>query len=367
MNIPIFKPQNELNQIKDLHQKIQKLLDSGVFIGGNYVETLEDNLKTFLGMKYISTLNSGSDALYFSLKALNLKKNDEVIIPSFTYYATLSSVLRVGAKPVFADIENNSFCISLATLNKVVTSQTRCIIPVNLFGYSPDMNNIKDFANKNEIYIVEDNAQGFGSRDFDGQLLGTFGEINAFSNYPSKILGGIGDGGFVATNDKNYFSNINIYKNQGQNKPYNHVQIGYNSRLDSINALVLNEKLKIFSSIEKSRNKFKTFYENLFKDYEIVETFNTKSKNTLLNYFTLVLPSEIRDSFQKKLFDLNIQSTVYYKKPLHMQPVIKSATNNLSNTELISKKVLSLPFYSFPDEDDLSYLEENITKVIKSF
>jgi len=367
MNIPIFKPQNELNQINDLHIKIQKLLEGGVFIGGSYVETLEENLKKFLGMKYISTLNSGSDALYFSLKALNLKKNDEVIIPSFTYYATLSSVLRAGAKPVFADIESNSFCISLATVSKVVTSQTRCIIPVNLFGYSADLNNIKDFANKNEIYIIEDNAQGFGSRDIKGQLLGTIGEVNAFSNYPSKTLGGIGDGGFVATNSKNLFEKINIYKNQGQNKPYNHVQIGYNSRLDSINALVLNEKLKIFSSIEKSRNKFRTFYENLFEDKQIVKTLNIESKDTLLNYFTILLPSEIRDSFQKKLLDLNIQSIVYYKKPLHLQPIIESETNNLSNTELMSKKALSLPFYSFPNEDELSYLEENIKKVIKSF
>ena len=187
MFIPIAKPENDYLAIPNLEKNFIKEFKSGIYVGGDNIKEFESNLSKFLKVKYVSSVNSGTDALYLSLKALGLGKNDEVIIPSFTYVATLEAVLRVGSTPIFADIDENSYCISSKTVSDVVTDKTKCIIPVHLYGYNSDSENIYKFASKNNIFIVEDSAQSFGSKNLNGEYLGSIGNTGAFSNYLRRL------------------------------------------------------------------------------------------------------------------------------------------------------------------------------------
>ena len=296
-------------------------------------------------------MNSGTDALILSLIAIGVGSGDEVIVPSFTYFATVEAVMQVNATPIFADIEKDSYCISLNSIKKLVSKKTKCIIPVHLYGYDADIENIVNYAHKNGIKVIEDTAQAFGSKSKNGKYLGTFGDINAFSNFPSKTLGGIGDGGFITTNSDELYKKIYMLKNHGQIGTYNHEIIGVNSRLDSLNAFVLNEKLKIFSNISKSRKEFTKFYLDIFKDIDFVYTPN--QSKYLLNYFTIILPKEVRNNFKSELNKIGIEANIYYETPIHLQKALTQSNivfknNKLENTEDLASKVLSLPLLLSP-------------------
>lgn len=366
--IPIANPQRELSKIPHFFDNFNKEFKSGIFVGGKNIELLEDELSNFLQVKYCSTLNSGTDALILSLIALDVGPGDEVIVPSFTYFATVGAVLQVNATPVFADIEKDSYCISLNTIKKLVTKKTKCIIPVHLYGYDADIKNIINFAKNNNIRVIEDTAQAFGSKSKDNNYLGTFGDINAFSNFPSKTLGGIGDGGFISTNSKSLYEKINMLKNHGQVEKYNHEILGRNSRLDSLNAYVLNEKLKIFDQISKSRIEFTNFYIKIFEDVDFIKI-HKFNENTLLNYFTVLLPKNIRDEFKDELNKNGIEANIYYDKPIHLQNVIIDSNislknNNLVNTENAKLKALTFPLYPFPLKQELEHIKKNLKKLI---
>ncbi len=371
MFIPIAKPENDYLAIPNLEKNFIKEFKSGIYVGGDNVREFESNLAKFLKVKYVSSVNSGTDALYLSLKALGLGKNDEVIIPSFTYVATLEAVLRVGSTPVFADIDENSFCISSKTVSDVVTDKTKCIIPVHLYGYNSDIENIYKFASKNRIFIVEDSAQSFGSKNLKGKYLGSIGNSGAFSNYPTKTLGGIGDGGFVSTNNKDIYEKINKLKDHGQNKKYTHLIPGYNSRMDSLNAYILNQKLLNFKRIQNSRNNFIKFYNDFFSDFQKIKTIDFDGNQTLLNYYSIILPKKDRNKINDNLNLNDINSRIYYQKPLHLQPLIRNYSNinkdkiNLPLTEIMSNSVLSLPLYSFPTKSELKFIKDKLHLVFK--
>jgi len=371
MLIPIAKPENDYLAIPNLEKNFIKEFKSGIYVGGDNVREFESNLSKFLKVKYVSSVNSGTDALYLSLKALGLGKNDEVIIPSFTYVATLEAVLRVGSTPVFADIDENSFCISSKTVSDVVTDKTKCIIPVHLYGYNSDIENIYKFASKNRIFIVEDSAQSFGSKNLKGKYLGSIGNSGAFSNYPTKTLGGIGDGGFVSTNNKDIYEKINKLKDHGQNKKYTHLIPGYNSRMDSLNAYILNQKLLNFKRIQNSRNNFIKFYNDFFSDFQKIKTIDFDGNQTLLNYYSIILPKKDRNKINDNLNLNDINSRIYYQKPLHLQPLIRNYSNinkdkiNLPLTEIMSNSVLSLPLYSFPTKSELKFIKDKLHLVFK--
>ncbi len=371
MFIPIAKPENDYLAIPNLEKNFIKEFKSGIYVGGDNIRELESNLSKFLNVKYVSSVNSGTDALYLSLKALGLGKNDEVIIPSFTYVATLEAVLRVGSTPIFADIDENSYCISSKTVSDVVTDKTKCIIPVHLYGYNSDIENIYKFASKNNIFIVEDSAQSFGSKNLNGEYLGSIGNTGAFSNYPTKTLGGIGDGGFVSTNNKNIYEKINKLKDHGQSKKYTHLIPGYNSRMDSLNAYILNQKLLNFKRIQNSRNIFIKFYNDFFSDFQKIKTIEFNKNNTLLNYYSIILPKKDRNKINDNLNLNDVNSRIYYRKPLHLQPLIRNYSNinkdrlNLPLTEIMSNSVLSLPLYSFPTKQELKFLKDKLHLVFK--
>ena len=367
MKIPITLPSRELSYIKNIDKKINKELKKGIYIGGENVNNFEENMKNFLKTKYVVTLNSGTDALYLSLLALGIKKGDEVLVPSFTFFASIECIYLVGAKPIFVDIDINTYCFDIDDLKKKITKKTKAIIPVHLFGNSGDLKELIKVSKNYNLRIVEDAAQSFGSRLSNEKYLGTIGDLGAFSFYPSKTLGGIGDGGMIATNNKKYFNLLMKLKNHGQSRSYEHEVVGTNSRLDSINALVLNEKLKIFKEITSTRNSFYTFYLQNLSHLEWIKLPTKENKNTLLNYFTIFTKPSLRNKLANYLSENNISTSIYYKKPLHMQSAVKTQRKvhpSLKNTEEASKSVLSIPYYSFPKEKEMEYVVSKILKFI---
>lgn len=364
INIPLANPSRELDHISNFKDKFDQQIRGGVYVGGENVNNFESNFKGFIGSKYCVSLNSGTDALILSLIALGIKKGDRVLVPSFTFFSTVECVLHLGAIPVFVDINLQNFTIDLDDFVEKANTQIKAAIPVHLFGNDSQITEIKKICSKRNIKLVEDVAQAFGSRDEKNNNLGSIGDIGAFSFFPSKTLGGIGDGGCITTDDYQIYKKIKMMKNHGQIKNYEHEIVGGNSRLDSLNAFVLNEKLDIFSKIRLTRNKFCEYYVDHLKDIEWISLPEKNNSETVLNYFTIRVPTNIRSKLMNYLSSKNIGNAVYYKRPVHLQKVI---TNNskkikLKNTEIASKSVLSLPLYSFPNDDELEYIVSTLRK-----
>ena len=366
MKIPLANPARELERIKDFEPRFNKKLKEGVYIGGENVSTFEERIALYTGSKYCVSVNSGTDALLLSLIALGVKKGDKVIVPSFTFFATVEVVMQLGAVPIFVDINTETYTIDIEDFEKKVNKTIKAVIPVHLFGNNSNIENIKNICNKYDIKIIEDVAQAFGSGTSKNIKLGSIGDMGAFSFFPSKTLSGIGDGGCIVTDNFSQYKKILKLRNHGQGKNYEHEFVGANSRLDSLNAFVLNEKLSIFQDIKKSRNSFYDFYINNLSHLDWINLPIKENKNTILNYFTITVPPLVRNKLLLYLNKLNIGASIYYKKPIHLQKVVLDRYNKISlkNTERISKSVISLPFYSFPEDSELDYLIAKVNKFI---
>ncbi len=363
MNIPLADPTRELKQIKNFESRFNKKLKQGFYVGGDDVIKFENTFKDYVGTKYSISVNSGTDALLLSLISLGIKKGDKVIVPSFTFFATVECVMQLGAIPIFVDINLETYTVDLKDFERKINKQIKAVIPVHLFGNNSNIKEIKKICKKYNVKIVEDVAQAFGSES-NNEKLGSVGDLGAFSFFPSKTLGGIGDGGCITTNNYSFYKKIQKLKNHGQDKAYEHEIVGFNSRLDSLNAFVLNEKLNIFYKIKKSRNAFYDFYVENLKKYEWMKLPIKQNDDIVLNYFTIQVSSKIRDKFMTYLKENKIGSAIYYKKPLHLQKAVleKYKKISLKNTEEASRTTLSLPFYSFPEEKELEYLLSKIEK-----
>ncbi len=364
MKIPLANPSKELNKIKKFNPRFVTELNSGNYIGGENVDTFEKNLQNFLGTKYVITVNSGTDAILFSLISSGIKKGDKVLVPSFTFFATVETIMQLGAEPIFLDINLDTYTIDLEDFKNKLTKDIKAVIPVHLFGYDANIEEIKKISNQYEVRIIEDVAQAFGSKSKKNKYLGTVGNLGAFSFFPSKTLGGIGDGGAIATNNYSHYKKIMMLKNHGQVKKYEHEIVGYNSRLDTLNSFVLNEKLKIFEDIRKTRQDFVNFYVSNLNKFDWIKIPENTNKNIIFNYFTIQVAPKLRNRFINYLNVNNIGSAIYYKKPIHLQ---KAVLNNfkkttLINTEKASRSVLSLPLYSFPEKKELEYIISKIEK-----
>ena len=366
MKIPLANPARELERIKNFDSRFNKKLKEGVYIGGENVSTFENRIANYTGSKYCVAVNSGTDALLLSLIALGIKKGDKVIVPSFTFFATVEVVMHLGAIPIFVDINTETYTIDIKDFEKKVNKTIKAVIPVHLFGNNSNIENIKKICNEYNIKIIEDVAQAFGSGTKKDIKLGSIGDMGAFSFFPSKTLGGIGDGGCVVTSNFSYYKKILKLRNHGQEKNYEHDLVGFNSRLDSLNAFVLNEKLSIFQEIKKSRNSFYNFYINNLSHLDWINLPTKQNENTILNYFTITVPPILRNKLLSYLNKHHIGASIYYKKPIHLQKVVLDRYNKISlkNTERISKSVISLPFYSFPEDGELEYLIAKINKFI---
>ena len=364
MKIPLANPARELKKIKNFQPRFNKKLNQGVYVGGKDVTTFEENIASYIGSKYCVAVNSGTDALLLSLIALGIKKGDKVVVPSFTFFATIEVVMHLGAIPIFVDINTETYTIDIDDFKKKVNQNIKAVIPVHLFGNNANIDEIKKICSTHNIKIIEDVAQAFGSGTENNTKLGSIGDIGAFSFFPSKTLGGIGDGGCVVTNNLSQYKKVLKLRNHGQGKNYEHEFVGANSRLDSLNAFVLNEKLSIFPEIKKSRDDFYDFYTKNLSHFDWIRLPIKENENTILNYFTITVPPLIRNKLLSYLNQHQIGASIYYKKPIHLQKAVLDRYKKISmeKTEKISKCVISLPFYSFPEDKELDYLISKINK-----
>ena len=356
-------------QIKDeVDAAIHAVLDSAAYINGKAVQDFAASLSSYLGVKHVIPCANGTDALQIAMMAIGLEPGDEVITPSFTYIATTEVVALLRLKPVFVEVDSVTFCMDPASLEKAITPKTKAIVPVHLYGQAAPMEEILRIAKKHNLYVIEDNAQAMGcSYTFsDGTVkkTGTMGHIGATSFYPSKNLGAFGDGGALFTNDKALADKMTMIANHGQSARYYHDVVGCNSRLDSIQAAVLNIKLQKLDSYNHARFQVAQFYNNAFADIkQIVTPAVNKYSTHVYHQYTIQLVGVDREKFIKHLADLEIPCMIYYPVPGHLQKMFGEGKNehlDLPVTNSLTPVVCSLPIHTEMEEAQLKHIASGV-------
>lgn len=332
-------------------EAIGDVIDSGRFLFGPDVKLLEDELAELTGAKHAIACASGSDALLLALMALDVGPGDEVIVPSFSFFATASVAWRLGAKPVFVDICPKTFNLDPQQFEAAVTPATKAVIPVHLFGMCAEMDAIQQTAQRHGIKVIEDAAQSVGAA-YHGRGAGSMGELGAISFYPTKNLGGFGDGGLVTTNDDQLAARVRLLAAHGMNPRYYHAEVGINSRLDTIQAAILRVKLRHLSSWTESRRRNAATYLELFAQHpstrDLILPECPPNLVHVWNQFTIRVPHGMRNSLREQLQRRGIGTEVYYPVPLHLQQCFRTLgyqRGSLPKTERAADEVLSLPIY----------------------
>ena len=330
-------------EIKDeIEQGFAETLANCSFILGPNVQAFEKEAADYLGIKHAIGCASGTDALHLALEATGITAGDEVITSSFTFIATAEAIRYVGATPVFVDIDEKTFNITTDSIEKAITAKTKAIMPVHLFGQPADLNNIKELCKKYNLKLIEDCAQSFGA-SLNGKQTGSFGDASGFSFFPSKNLGAFGDGGLVVTNSDDTAKKLKMLRNHGSDVRYFHDVIGYNSRLDEIQAVVLRAKLKRIDQYNQSRRHAAQLYSELMTDLPLTTPFEDGLGQHVYHQYTLL--SDRRDEIMQALQDKQIACAIYYPVPLHQQNVFKQeyADISLPITESVASRCFSLP------------------------
>ena len=356
----------------EIDSAINEVIENTAFINGKHVETFSENLKTYLGVNYVVPCANGTDALQVALMALNLKTGDEVIVPSFTFIASAEVIGLLGLRPVMVDVDYDNFNVTAKNIEKAITVNTKAIIPVHLFGQASQMEEIMLLAKKYDLYVVEDNAQALGADYiFDSgkrQKLGTIGHIGCTSFFPSKNLGCYGDGGAVFTNDETLAKRIKMICNHGSTVKYHHEVLGVNSRLDTLQAAILDVKLKYLNTFNKLRYEAAQRYSYAFKDISGIITPKESTFSThVYHQYTLKVLDGKRDELKEFLAKHGIPAMVYYPIPLHKQEAflqIAHQSGDMSVAEKLCDEVLSLPMHT---ELDLSTIAFIISKVMSFY
>lgn len=356
----------------DVDTAIQEILSKAQFINGPYVKQFQSDMEEYLGVKHVIPCANGTDALQIALMSLDLQPGDEVITPSFTYIATTEVIALLRLKPVFVDVNEDDFCMDVEHLKKVITSKTKAIVPVHLYGQAANMEEIMKIADEKGIKVIEDNAQAIGCdyKFSDGTIrkTGTIGHIGATSFFPSKNLGCYGDGGAIFTNDDELAAKMRMIANHGQSERYYHDVVGCNSRLDSIQAAVLVVKLKKLDEYIAARNKVAEYYDNeLSKIPGIRVPERTPQSNHVFHQYTLQLDGIDRDGLHKFLAEKDVPSMIYYPVPGHKQKMFASfgvADSNLPVTDTLTEKVLSLPIHTEMEQEQLVFICEAIKEFV---
>lgn len=352
---------------------IQDVLDNTAFINGKAVTEFAAGLSAYLDARHVIPCANGTDALQIALMALDLQPGDEVITPSFTFIATTEVVALLKLKPVFVDVDPKTFCLDPVALEKAITPKTRAIIPVHLYGQTAPMQEILDIAARHKLYVIEDNAQAIGSSyRFPGgatKKAGTLGTIGTTSFFPSKNLGCYGDGGAIFTDDDALASRLKMIANHGQSRRYYHDMVGCNSRLDSIQAAVLNVKLKKLDEYIAARRAAADFYDNAFKAHPKIKTpYRAPYSHHVFHQYTLVLENVDRNGLNAFLADRNIPSMIYYPVPAHRQQMFAAlggGNYHLETTDWLTERVLSLPMHTELEEEQLQTITAAILEYIK--
>ena len=351
---------------------IHEVLDSTGFINGKQVTDFAKDLSAYLGIEYVIPCANGTDAIQIALMGLGLEPGDEVITPSFTYIATTEVVALLRLKPVFADVDARTFCIDPLSIEKMITNKTKAIVPVHLYGQSSPMKEIMDLAGKYGLKVVEDNAQAIGS-DYifpDGHSLktGTIGTIGTTSFFPSKNLGAYGDGGALFTRDTSLADTFKMIANHGQKKKYYHEIVGCNSRLDSIQAAILNVKLPLLDEYTSLRRKAADFYDRAFASHPKIRTpYRAPYSKHVFHQYTLLLDGADRNKLNNWLSSKNIPSMIYYPVPAHRQNMFASFQSSLQKLEItdwLTERVISLPMHTELDEEQLSFISKSVLEFL---
>lgn len=351
---------------------IQEVLDAAAYINGKAVQDFAQGLNEYLGVKHTIPCANGTDALQIAMMALGLQPGDEVITPSFTYIATTEVVALLKLTPVFVEVDPKTFCMDPEALRKAITPKTKAIVPVHLYGHAAPMEEIMQIAKEHNLFVIEDNAQAIGC-DYtfsDGTVkkTGTIGTIGATSFYPSKNLGAYGDGGAIFTNDDALAQQLKMVANHGQQKRYYHEVVGCNSRLDSIQAAILNIKLKKLDEYNAARQSVAAYYNNAFAGNEKISTPYVAPYSThVYHQYTMLLNGVDRDALVSHLSEHKIPSMIYYPVPGHKQDMFKSfqlPTYELATTDWLTERVISLPVHTEMDKEQLEYITQEVLNFV---
>ena len=367
MKVPLLDLNAQYEGIMPLIKaEIDKVLASHQYILGPAVKEFEEDMQKYLNIKHAIGCASGTDALQLALMALGIGNGDEVITTPFTFFATASTIHRVGARPVFVDIEEKTFNINVDLIERAITSKTKAIMPVHLFGQSAEMDRLLEIAKKHSLKVIEDNAQGIGAK-YNGTAIGAMGDIGTLSFFPSKNLGAMGDGGMCLTNCDDLAGKLRQLRVHGENPKYYHKWVGLNSRLDSLQAAVLKVKVKSLEGWSEGRRRNATVYSELLGDVkEIRLPFIHEKAQTVYNQFTIVC--EKIDELMTFLQKHDIGCAVYYPLSLHLQECFAYLGGNEGDcpvSEKMSKSVLSLPIYGELTREQIEYVCEKIREFYK--
>ncbi len=364
--VPMVDLDAQYQSIKpEIDTAIANVIKDGAFVGGKYVEEFEKNFARFCNVQFAIGLNSGTDALYLALGAMGIGEGDEVITTPFSFFATSESISRIGAKPVFVDIDPNSYNINEELLETAITSKTKAIIPVHLYGKPANMKEIMRLANIYKLRVIEDACQAVGAL-CDGEKVGGIGDIGCFSFYPSKNLGAYGDGGMLTTNNDEFAEKVRLLHNHGAKKKYYHDEIGVSSRLDGMQAAILDAKLKHLEEWNTKRFAVAQLYDKYLKDVKGIRLsdFELDSNNThIYHQYTVRVTKGKRDELAKFLNSKGISTMIYYPVPLHLSKAnkyLEYKENDMPNAEKASEDVLSLPIYPELEEAKIKYITEQI-------
>ena len=359
----------QYEKIKDeVKVAINEVIDTTSFINGPAVKEFQENLEKYLGVKHVIPCGNGTDALQVAMMALGLKPGDEVITTSFTFIATAEVIALLGLVPVLVDVEVDTFNIDSEAIKKAITPKTKAIVPVHLFGQCVNMDEIMKIAKENNLFVIEDACQAIGADyifdDNSRKKAGTIGHVGCTSFFPSKNLGAYGDGGAIFTNDDDLAKQLRSVVNHGMTVRYYHDHIGVNSRLDSIQAAILNIKLKHLDEYAEARNKTADFYNAAFDNCEKLTTPAKFKKSThVYHQYTLVTKDIDRKALQAYLNEKGIPAMIYYPVPLHMQKAYQDKRYKQGDfpvTEKLSDRVISLPMHTELDNEQLTYITDSV-------
>lgn len=360
--IPFLDFQAQYNSIKvEINEAIQRVLNRQFFILGPETDAFEQELAEYLGTKHVVTVNSGTDAIIMSLRILGIGKGDEVITPVNSFIATALAITEVGATPIFVDIDPDTYEADVNQIEKKLTKKTKAILPVHLYGLMCDIDSIMKIAKNFNLFVVEDACQAIGS-SYKGKKAGTWGNIGTFSFYPGKNLGAYGDGGAMCTNDKELYEKMKMIRNYGQTQKYHHKTLGYNSRLDEIQAAILRVKLKYLDMWNVKRNEVANEYNKLLVD---IKTQNIP-KGFFSNYHIFLIESSKRDDLREELEKNGVQTLIHYPVPIHLQECYKNLgykNGDFPVAEKTAMKILSLPIYPEVNNTDIKHT----AKLINNF
>ena len=358
------------DQYKTVQQEVERGLKSvfekGNFILGQEAKDFEKAFARYCGVEYAVGVNSGTDALYLALSALDITVGDEVILPSYTFIATALCISYTGAKPVFAEIEEDTYNIDPAKLEKVMTKKTKAILPVHLYGQPANMDEIRAMAKKNNLHVIEDACQSHGA-EYKGKKAGSLGDAACFSFYPTKSLGACGDGGMVVTNRKDVFEEVQMLRDYGRANRYEHKIKGYNSRLDTIQAVVLLAKLKHLDEWNRMRQEHAAYYGKLLKDIPGVIGPQVKKDRTHV-YQTYAIRVKNRDQVMKAMQDKGIGVLIHYPIPIHLQEAYAELgyqKGDFPLSEQVANEILSLPMYPHMKKEQIDYVCDTLRKIVQ--